>query len=87
MLAGFNEQEGYIMVLLPLISNSIRESVANGMSENYVKVTLTSFCGRTTPLSTDLCIKRLMKTYGLEDVTDDKERGIKLSYAVGEFCC
>ena len=86
LLCGFNKQEGATFALLPItFLNLTQESVLNGMSKEYARVTLTSICEKATPLSVDLCVNSLMSTYGLDTITDDKERGIQLSYVYGMY--
>ena len=84
-MCGFNKQEGASAMLSLTFANKTQESVANGTSQRYVHLTLIDLCKKTTPLSIDLCVDLLQKTYGLDSIVGDKERGVQLSHIYGTY--
>ena len=82
-MVGFNEQESAYEVFSPTNKNLTQESVEHGLSISYVRLALRELCKTTTPLSVNLCIEFYIKTYGLDVITNDTERGIRLSYVLG----
>ena len=74
------------MSMLETVSgNYTLESLLNGTNKKFAHSRLTSICERATPLSVDLCVNSIEKTYVLDAITDDKERGIQLSYVHGVY--
>ena len=83
MLSGFNGQEGSISAFLPTLTNATQEPFTDGLSLDYVKIALLHTCEVATPPSVNLCVEFYINTYGLDTTDDDKERGVRLSYALG----
>ena len=58
-------------------------SIANGVSLQLAKDYLRVKCSSLTPQSVELCVNFLISTYRLDRIRSDKERGVRLSYALG----
>ena len=85
LMSGFTSQEGALLVFLPHIYNQTQESIKNGMSKEYMELSLNLICKMATPYSTELCVNFYKSVYNLDSIADDKQRGIQLSYLYGEF--
>ncbi|XP_067937649.1 bile salt-activated lipase-like [Watersipora subatra] len=83
LLGGFNKQDGAGTTIGPTIINITQESIANGMSMNYVDIGLELTCSTINRLSVNLCKDFFIRTYELDTAPNDTERGIRYSYALG----
>lgn len=84
-MAGFNGQEGSLITDAAFKSYQASHPEANLTlpSAQFVRDTVSDYCDRLTPLSSELCAQYYTDIYMLDNITDDRERGIVLSYLQG----
>lgn len=86
-MAGFNGQEGGIMVAL-LVASQLRqrnESLDDGCSLEMVTESLMGACSLyVTDQAPELCAHFYIQAYGLDTAEDNKERTVRFGYLLGK---
>lgn len=85
MLAGFNGQEGGIIYsAIPLLYPEVTPN--SGVSKEIIDKLLLAQCsGALAPMSPDLCVDFLKSKYRLKYTRNNRERAIKLTFALGKI--
>ena len=86
LMSGFKGQEaaGSTMAGIFLKAGKIDTNLTkNGYTMDMARDLTLNYCQKQTPMSAGLCQSFLMNTYNIANAPDDKERAIRISYAMG----